>query len=124
MLRLTARHADAWNTAWFGVPDERWQSRFADLRAACDAEGRDLSTLQVTVGLSLDGSLQTARPGAPNALPADVQAIADAFAAWAAEGVAHVQIDARPADERTFDLVLEARERSGVATVPAGSSAS
>ena len=23
MLRLTAKHADAWNTAWFGFPDER-----------------------------------------------------------------------------------------------------
>jgi hypothetical protein len=23
MLRLTARHADAWNTAWFGQPDDR-----------------------------------------------------------------------------------------------------
>ena len=22
MLRLTARYADAWNTAWFGLPDE------------------------------------------------------------------------------------------------------
>jgi probable F420-dependent oxidoreductase len=120
MLRLTARHADAWNTAWFGLPDERWQGRFADLRAACDAEGRDLATLQVTVGLSLDGSLVSARPGAPDALPADVEAVADAFRAWAAEGVAHLQIDARPADERTYDLVLEARERSGVAAVAAG----
>ena len=23
VLRLVARHADAWNTAWFGLPDER-----------------------------------------------------------------------------------------------------
>ena len=23
MLELTARHADAWNLAWFGLPDER-----------------------------------------------------------------------------------------------------
>jgi len=22
MLRLTARYADAWNTAWFGLPDD------------------------------------------------------------------------------------------------------
>ena len=27
MLRLTARHADAWNTAWFGAPDERLRER-------------------------------------------------------------------------------------------------
>ena len=24
MLRLTARHADAWNTAWYGLPTERF----------------------------------------------------------------------------------------------------
>ena len=27
MLELTARHADAWNLAWFGLPDERLATR-------------------------------------------------------------------------------------------------
>jgi probable F420-dependent oxidoreductase len=121
MLRLTARHADAWNTAWFGLPDERWRTRVADLRAACEDVGRDPATLELTVGLTIDVDSDVTRPGAPNALPNDPSALADALAVWAAEGIGHVQIDARPADERTFDLVLEARERSGVAAAPVGS---
>jgi probable F420-dependent oxidoreductase len=120
MLRLTARHADAWNTAWFGFPDERWRTRLADLRAAMATEGRDAATLELTVGVTVDAGSDVTRPGSPNALPGDASAIADALAAWAAEGVGHVQIDARPADERIFDLVLEARERSGVAAAAAG----
>ena len=31
MLELTARHADAWNLAWFGAPDERWRGARAEL---------------------------------------------------------------------------------------------
>ncbi|MGY0231913.1 LLM class flavin-dependent oxidoreductase [Longispora urticae] len=51
MLRLTARYADAWNTAWYPGPNERLAERLADLRAALDAEGRDPETLRVTVGM-------------------------------------------------------------------------
>ena len=39
MLRLTARYADAWQTAWFGLPDERFRERRADFLAACESEG-------------------------------------------------------------------------------------
>src|SRR5688572_28564116 len=52
MLDLTARHADAWNTAWFAGPDnERFLGRLADIRAACEAAGRDSATLELTVGM-------------------------------------------------------------------------
>jgi probable F420-dependent oxidoreductase len=54
MLRLTARHADAWNTAWFTAPDERLNQRLADMRAALEAEGRDPATLRRTVGMDCD----------------------------------------------------------------------
>src|ERR1700752_3705911 len=53
MLRLTARFADAWQTAWFGRPDERYRERHTALVAACEAEGREPGTLQVTVGVSV-----------------------------------------------------------------------
>ena len=35
MLELTARHADAWNLAWFGYPDERLARVRCELAAAC-----------------------------------------------------------------------------------------
>jgi alkanesulfonate monooxygenase SsuD/methylene tetrahydromethanopterin reductase-like flavin-dependent oxidoreductase (luciferase family) len=39
MLRLTARYADAWNTAWYGAPDERLRERMAAFDEAVAAEG-------------------------------------------------------------------------------------
>jgi alkanesulfonate monooxygenase SsuD/methylene tetrahydromethanopterin reductase-like flavin-dependent oxidoreductase (luciferase family) len=45
MLELVARHADAWNV---NLPPlrERWQSAEEHLARACDAQGRDPSTIQ------------------------------------------------------------------------------
>ena len=109
-LRLTARWANAWNAAWFGFPDERFAARHADLVAACEAEGRDPAAITVTAGITIDGATgDAARPGAPNALPADPDTVARAFDAWRALGVGHVQVDLRPADERLIDVLLEAR---------------
>ena len=53
MLELTARHADAWNLAWFGEPDDRLAGGRADLAAACAAVGRDPATLAITVGVTV-----------------------------------------------------------------------
>lgn len=105
MLRLTARHADAWQTAWFGRPDERYRGRRADLLAACAEEGRDPATLEVTVGVSVD-----AAPG-PDALPLEAAGIADALAAWAAEGVDHLQLGLTSTTPETVAVVLEATAR-------------
>jgi probable F420-dependent oxidoreductase len=51
MLGLVARHADSWNTAWFGMPDDRLHERLRGLDTALDAAGRDKATLERTVGL-------------------------------------------------------------------------
>jgi len=51
MRRLTARYADAWNTAWFGPPDKRLGQRLAGMRAALQAESRDPATLRRAVGM-------------------------------------------------------------------------
>jgi alkanesulfonate monooxygenase SsuD/methylene tetrahydromethanopterin reductase-like flavin-dependent oxidoreductase (luciferase family) len=51
MLRLTARYADAWNTAWFGHPDDEVRRRLAELEKALEAESRDPATLRRTVGM-------------------------------------------------------------------------
>ena len=47
----------------------------------------------------------------PTALPADVDAVARALDAWRAEGVGHLQVDLRPADERTIEVLLAARAK-------------
>ncbi|HXT35639.1 MAG TPA: LLM class flavin-dependent oxidoreductase, partial [Chloroflexota bacterium] len=55
MLRLTARYANSWNTAWYGQPDALGEAH-AGLEAACSLEGRDPATLEVTVGVNVDYS--------------------------------------------------------------------
>jgi probable F420-dependent oxidoreductase len=112
MLRLTAQHADAWNTAWYGFPDERSLGRIADVRAACEAAGRDPATLEITVGLTIDTKTSDpGRPGASGPLPPDADTIARAFDAWQDHGVGTVQVDLRPVDEQTIELLLAARAR-------------
>jgi probable F420-dependent oxidoreductase len=112
VLRLVARHADAWNAAWFGLPGERYARRHADLLTACAAEDRDPATLEITVGLTLDAEGGAGgRPGAPDALPADADGVARALDAWRELGVGHVQVDLRPVDERTIEILLEGRAK-------------
>ncbi len=110
VLRLVARHADAWNMAWFGFPDERSAGRLSDLMAACDAVGRDPASIEITVGLTVDKEAAAGgRPGAPAALPSDPTTIARALDAWRDLGVGHVQVDMRPANGRMVEVLLEAR---------------
>ena len=105
MLRLTAEHADAWQTAWFGLPDERYRDRHRRFVAACGAAGRDPASIEVTVGLEVEAD------GGPRSLPLDAAAIAAAFGAWRAEGAAHVQLSVVPSTADTFRMALEAIRR-------------
>lgn len=85
MLRLTARYADSWNTAWYGQAGAVAEPRAA-LESACAAEGRDPATLDVTVGVNVDysaASAEEALTGPPEAIAAGLRGYADA-------GVGHV----------------------------------
>lgn len=117
MLGLAAEHADLWNTAWFGLPDDRLVQRLGAMRAACDAIGREPSTLGITVGVTVRDEPEEAwgRPGASAALVAQPQVIGDALNAYAALGIAHIQLDVQPATPTTFAAVLDglARHRAG-----------
>lgn len=50
LVELCARHADCWNTVW-RLTIDAWQARSADADRACEALGRDPSTLARSVGL-------------------------------------------------------------------------
>jgi alkanesulfonate monooxygenase SsuD/methylene tetrahydromethanopterin reductase-like flavin-dependent oxidoreductase (luciferase family) len=52
MLKLTAKFADSWNTAWHGEVSATKERRAA-LNEACAAVGRDPSTLAVTAGVNV-----------------------------------------------------------------------
>lgn len=113
MLRLAAEHADAWNTAWFGMPDDRLERRLGDMRAACADAGRDPATLEVTVGVTVRADADDAwgRSGAPTELIAEPEVVADGLRAYAALGVGHVQLDVRPATPASFGRVLDGLAR-------------
>ncbi len=91
MLRLTAEHADLWNTAWFGSVEGSVASR-AEFDAACAAAGRDPATLGVTVGVNVVSPDAEPDPEAdPNrALAGTPEEIAAGLRAYADAGVAHV----------------------------------
>jgi probable F420-dependent oxidoreductase len=50
LLRLVAECADGWNTCWVWTPDD-YRERVAVLERACDATGRDPSTVWRSLGL-------------------------------------------------------------------------
>jgi alkanesulfonate monooxygenase SsuD/methylene tetrahydromethanopterin reductase-like flavin-dependent oxidoreductase (luciferase family) len=105
MLSLTARHADAWQTAWFGAPDDRFRQRREDFLAACAAEGRDPATIEQTAGI------EVAEAGDGTHLALDAGAIADGLSAWAAEGLDHLQIGMPMTTPATVEVVIEGLRR-------------
>jgi alkanesulfonate monooxygenase SsuD/methylene tetrahydromethanopterin reductase-like flavin-dependent oxidoreductase (luciferase family) len=98
MLRLTARHADAWNTAWYGMPDDNLRRAFADMDAALDAEGRDPATLRRTVGI--DTREPETNEGEGGVFVDDLPEL---FEAYEALGVDDVVLGFEAPDERSLD---------------------
>ncbi len=117
MLELTARHADAWNLAWFGLPDERLARVRGELMDACARVGRDPSTLGITVGVTVRyPDHAVAAEGAeddppPKALVGTPEEIAEGLAAYAAEGTDHVIAALDPCTPETVALFAQAVER-------------
>jgi alkanesulfonate monooxygenase SsuD/methylene tetrahydromethanopterin reductase-like flavin-dependent oxidoreductase (luciferase family) len=110
MLRLTARYADYWNTAWMGNAGTLGTSHAA-LKAACAAEGRDPSTLKVTVGISVHYSAPDrgahTRPSAEEALSGSPEEIAAGLRSHAEAGVAHVICSLAPTNTESLAHLAE-----------------
>lgn len=104
MLRLVARHAHSWNTAWLGRAAALSEPRAA-LEAACAQEGRDPASLAVTVGVGVDYTGDAANP--EKALSGSVEQIASGLREYAAAGVAHVICAIRPQNEESLARLAE-----------------
>jgi alkanesulfonate monooxygenase SsuD/methylene tetrahydromethanopterin reductase-like flavin-dependent oxidoreductase (luciferase family) len=109
MLRLTARYADAWNTAWFGLPDDLLHRRLADLDAALAAEGRDPATLRRTVGMEVRDPDAT-DPGEDlcEAFGGSVDELARAIDAYEQLGFDDLIVQLAPKTTRSLDRLAEA----------------
>jgi alkanesulfonate monooxygenase SsuD/methylene tetrahydromethanopterin reductase-like flavin-dependent oxidoreductase (luciferase family) len=109
MLELTARWADAWNTAWFPGADDRLRTHLAALDGACDLVKRDPATMRRTVGLRLRD------PGEGDddatTVTADGDRLAMVFDGLAAVGVDDTIVWSLSKSVASLDRIAEARER-------------
>jgi alkanesulfonate monooxygenase SsuD/methylene tetrahydromethanopterin reductase-like flavin-dependent oxidoreductase (luciferase family) len=114
MLGLTARYADAWNTAWFGAPDDRLHERLRDLDEALAEAGRDPADLERTVGLIVRDPDQEAEDDEPDSfvLAGGVDELAEALAAHAHLGFGHAIVVLDPMTPRSIERLAEAVELS------------
>lgn len=113
MLQLVARHADQWNAAWYGHPDQadELRERLGNLRTALDAAGRDPASLEITVGIFV--AFEGADADTPeHALRGTVDEIADGLAGYAALDVKHLIAHTFP---RTTDAVKLLGEAAALA---------
>jgi alkanesulfonate monooxygenase SsuD/methylene tetrahydromethanopterin reductase-like flavin-dependent oxidoreductase (luciferase family) len=105
MKRLTARFADAWNTAWLGEVDALAEPRAA-IEAACGDVERDPATLEITVGINI---AYPALGGSPDnidnrakTLSGNVQKIANDLQRYAEAGVGHIICNCLPVTEESI----------------------
>lgn len=111
MLRLTARHADAWNTAWYGAPDDRLRAQLAAMSRALAEEGRDPAELTRTIGMLVydpDAPPPEAEEDEDTAFSGTRDDLAEAIDEYAALGVDHLILLLQPLTEASIDRVAMA----------------
>ena len=108
MLRLTARYADAWNTAWFGRPGEQLRRQLAAFDEALEAEGREPATVERTVGVTIREPGSAIEEGQEDAFRGSVEEMAAIFGEYAELGVDHLILEVGPKTESALDRVAEA----------------
>jgi alkanesulfonate monooxygenase SsuD/methylene tetrahydromethanopterin reductase-like flavin-dependent oxidoreductase (luciferase family) len=109
MLRLTARYADAWNTAWFGIPDDELSRRMTNMDAALEAESRDPKSLRRTAGVVVrDPNHASAQDDV--AFAGSVEELARTFDAYEQIGFDDIILALEPMTSRSLDRVAEAMQ--------------
>jgi alkanesulfonate monooxygenase SsuD/methylene tetrahydromethanopterin reductase-like flavin-dependent oxidoreductase (luciferase family) len=124
MMSLVARHADQWNAAWYGMPDEATElaERIARQRAACEAEGRNPDTLQLTAGIYVafphllpDGD---GEEPPEEAIRGDVDDVAAAMAGYAKHGIEQVIVHLWPRTAGAVEELASAAARARASGSP------
>jgi probable F420-dependent oxidoreductase len=110
MLRIAAEHADAWNAwfTWYGNSVDGLRALRDKVDAACEAVGRDPTTLERTVAVLVHmepepvhrrgGSFDPVPPVRPDDLAAHLRGLAS-------EGISHVQLVVDPIEARSLELL-------------------
>jgi alkanesulfonate monooxygenase SsuD/methylene tetrahydromethanopterin reductase-like flavin-dependent oxidoreductase (luciferase family) len=109
MLQLTAAHADLWNTAWYGAPDDRLRGQLAAFDTALAAAGRSRADVQPTVGITVRDPGQPPVPEPEErAIAGSVEELAAVLGAYADLGVSHVMVGLEPISLRSVERLAEA----------------
>ena len=99
MLRLTARYADQWTTDWLG-PESKVKEEIGKLHAACEAEGRDPATLEITGGVTVAysdlGTLPAWMSTPDSYLTGDAESLAAQLISYRDLGVDHILTNLYP----------------------------
>ncbi len=107
MLRLVARYADQWNTAWLGQPEELAE-RLELIHDACAGVGRDPATLDVTVGVqAVFPELGETFSITEKPLTGTAEELAEAFHGYEEAGADHLIIFPLPTGVETVERVAE-----------------
>ena len=111
MLEITLPHVDAWNAwwAWFGNTVEGYRPLRDQVDAACRAVGRDPAEVERTVALlvAFPGVVgrkagESEEEGVAPIRGDDPHVLAASLAAFAVEGIAHVQLVLDPITVETI----------------------
>jgi len=108
LLRLAARHADAWNTAWHGAPDDRLRAQLAAMAQALADEGRDVGSLRVTVGVSVTDPDHSDVIEDDGAFAGSLDDLARVIDDYALLGVDELIVALAPRTERSVDRLVRA----------------
>ncbi len=108
MLRLTARHADAWNTAWYGLPDARLRAQMAALDTALVAEGRDHGSVARTVGMRVRDPDADIQDDDQEAFRGSVDQLTWAIDLYDELGIEHLILEIDPKTEASLDRIADA----------------
>jgi probable F420-dependent oxidoreductase len=105
MMRIAARYADAWNTAWHTDPQALAAKR-DELHRICEEVGRDPTTIALTAGAAvrLRAPGETTGPSlAPKAIEGEPEQVAEVLRAFADVGVRHLVVIPEPFGMATLE---------------------
>lgn len=111
MLRMVARHADAWNAAWYGTLEEadELRERLEGLTRALAEEGRDPSTLEITLGLNVAfPELGAADEPPARVIAGSVEQVAHGLRGYEAVNASHLIVSLTPSTTEAVGLLARA----------------
>jgi alkanesulfonate monooxygenase SsuD/methylene tetrahydromethanopterin reductase-like flavin-dependent oxidoreductase (luciferase family) len=109
MMALVAKHADRWNSVWYGLPTDEFRGERRNLEAACSAISRDPREIEVSAGVIV--SSETGQPNDDEHLYGDVNQIADGLGKWRDEGVTEIMCQMQPASVELVGRIMEAAKQ-------------